>query len=937
MLDLKSTFKLTFLLVGTVLLTGSAFGQQTPSKRYQPVRSSDIQNQAVQQRFEQARPSTHMPPQQMQKLRPKFRASGQQNTQQAYGGVQHQFGDSPTVGQNPTRLNDARRNFQAPAVNSQMVRGQIQQASFEVDQDGNPVVPAILSGGIAQQPAAQPQTSQQLKPSFQAPTQFQAPKSQAPVVDEVTNKSPADFAAAMKQTRVRGPRIAPNELSSHQDGLSAQMAELRKRAEAKAKAEADRLAAQVAAEQREIQRLAAEKAEAERLAAEKMANAKAEAERVEAQRIAMEQAAEKAAQMEMEAERLEMERLAAERMAAEKLAEERLAAERAAAQRLAVEQAEADRLEAEQAEAARLAAAKLAAEKAANEISASDFIGQITGKQSNVSAPAPTQDTYTAQRLVAQDNSVRPDATPETEMPAVMQLTTDPEPQPVRDNQVRPVSSETDAPAAATIKLSSPAIQVDTYGPETVGVNKPANYQVVVRNTSETKAERILVGINMPQWVDIENVNLTSGGKEVTDGQNQARLVWSIDQIPANSTQTITITAVPRKAEMFDVGVEWTLVPRVGKTNITVTEPRLEMSISGPREVLFGESAIYHVTLRNPGTGPAEKVFVMLPEALGGARKPLDGPIPAGDETNFQVELLARTAGDLNLSATAVADGGLKVTSERALTVRRANLELSLEGPGLKYSGSIGQYTVTIKNSGDATANEIVTAVALPTGVKYLGGVDSVKLIEGGMRWAVGSLEPNQTRTFKINCQLDTSGDLQLEVGARGKGDLAASSACLTTVETVADLVLTVADPKGPLPTGEKVPYEIKVVNRGTKSAQGVNLVMQFSEGIEPKDATGLEHRIVPGQVLFSPIAKIDPGQEMRFMINAEAMKGGTHIFRAQLTCQDSDAREIAEGTTRFFGEAVTRSTPAPAEANTANAGASDSGFGSNDFGGFKR
>ena len=574
--------------------------------------------------------------------------------------------------------------------------------------------------------------------------------------------------------------------------------------------------------------------------------------------------------------------------------------------------------------------------EAAKEVSANDFIGQITG-QSNASTK--THDTYSAQRLVAKENTGERLAS----MPTAIQMTSDRQSlasQFVRDSQVRPVSSQQDAPAA-TLKLSAPAIQVETYGPETVGVNKPANYQVIVRNTSNSNAERILVGINMPTWVDIANVNLTSGGKEVTDGQNQARLVWSIDQIPANGSQTITITAVPRKAEMFDVGVEWTLVPRVGKTNITVTEPRLEMSISGPKEVLFGESAMYHVTLRNPGTGTAEKVFVMLPEALGGERQALD-PIPAGQDISFQVELLARTAGDLNLSATAVADGGLKVSADRSLTVRRANLEVGLEGPGLKYSGSPAQYTVTIKNSGDATAHELVTAVALPTGVKYLGGVDSVKLIEGGIRWGVGSLDPGQTRTFKINCLLNTSGDLQLEVGARGKGDLAASSACLTTVETVADLVLTVADPKGPLPTGEQVPYEIKVINRGTKSAQGVNLVMQFSEGIEPTKAEGLQHRIVSGQgqVLFSPIPKIDPGQEMRFKITAEASKSGTHIFRAQLTCQDSDAREIAEGTTRFFGETIESSTSAPAVNTTPTTDtttANSSGFGSNDFNGFKR
>ena len=195
----------------------------------------------------------------------------------------------------------------------------------------------------------------------------------------------------------------------------------------------------------------------------------------------------------------------------------------------------------------------------------------------------------------------------------------------------------------------------------------------------------------------------------------------------------------------------------------------------------------------------------------------------------------------------------------------------------------------------------------LPSGVKYLKGIDAVKLVDSGrgMRWPVGSLAPSESRTYEMFCQLDTSGDLKLEVGARGKRGLAASSEFKTTVETIADLVLSVNDLKGPLPTGEEVPYTIKIRNRGTKAAKGVNLVMQFSEGIEPRSAKGLEYQIAPGEVLFSPIAQINPGQEMTFEVNAEAYKSGTFIFRALLTCDESDTREVAEGTTRYFGDPV--------------------------------
>jgi uncharacterized repeat protein (TIGR01451 family) len=492
----------------------------------------------------------------------------------------------------------------------------------------------------------------------------------------------------------------------------------------------------------------------------------------------------------------------------------------------------------------------------------------------------------------------------------------------IQDTQVRPAAATQPTPEKASIKIAAPSIEVLTVGPQTIGINKPSIYRVIVRNNSTIKADRVLVGINLPAWVDIENLTMTSGGKEITDGKQQARLVWSVDQIAGNSNQTMTITAVPRKAEIFDVGVEWTLVPMVGKTTIRVTEPKLEMSISGPKEVQYGETALYHVAVRNPGTGAADNVTVMLPEALGGERANL-GVIPPGKEKNFQVELLARTAGDLNLLATATGDGSLKASAERALIVRRANLEITMRGPPLKYAGGIGKYSVTVNNSGDSTATDLLAAIALPAGVKYLKGIDAVKLIDGGMRWPVGSLAPGQSRTYDMFCELNSSGDLKLDAGVRGKAgsDLAASGFCTTTVETIADLVLTVADLKGPLPTGEKVPYTIKIRNRGTKAARGVDVVMQFSEGIEPHSAKGLEHRIAPGKVTFSPISKIDPGQEVSFEVTAEAYKSGTHIFRAQLTCKDSDSREIAEGTTRYFGDAV-----APPEmlnrpmANTADA-----------------
>jgi len=545
--------------------------------------------------------------------------------------------------------------------------------------------------------------------------------------------------------------------------------------------------------------------------------------------------------------------------------------------------------------------------------SASQFLDQINnGKTSqkfnSTSSPSPMKASR-ANYSEPQDGRFRSSSAP-------MRLN-------IRQTSSENDVDESDETESAAIRLKAPSIEVETFGPRSIGVNKPATYEVVVKNNSGSDAERILVGINLPEWVEVSNVNLTTGGKEVTDGNNKARLVWTIDRIGAGKTQTATILAVPRKAEMFDVGVEWTLVPRTGKANIRVTEPRLTMNISGPAEVEFGEVARYLVTVRNPGTGTAENVTVKLPEALGGERSVL-GDIPPGEEEVFQVELLARTAGELKLVAQASADGEIDASSDRKIIVRRANLAVEMEGPAMKFSGDVGTYTITMTNSGDAAANNLMAAVALPTGAKYVSGIESVKLIEDGINWQVGPLEPGQTRSFKVNCQMNGSGDMQLECGVR-QGDLAASAACLTRVETVADLVLEVEDPRGPLPTNKNVPYVVTIRNRGSRAAKQVELIMQFSEGIEPNSATGHQHRIVPGQVLFSPIDVVEPGQEVSFEITAAAHQQGTHIFRAQLTCHDSDSREIAEGTTRYFSsDGEVGEATSTANATSATIGNSD-------------
>jgi hypothetical protein len=95
--------------------------------------------------------------------------------------------------------------------------------------------------------------------------------------------------------------------------------------------------------------------------------------------------------------------------------------------------------------------------------------------------------------------------------------------------------------------------------------------------------------------------------------------------------------------------------------------------------------------------------------------------------------------------------------------------------------------------------------------------------------------------------------------------------------------------------------YEIRVVNRGTTDARGIAIVGLFSDGIEPVSVEGAQNMVREGRVTFQQVKSLPAGGEILLRIRAVASRAGTHIFRAEVVCEDLDVRLATEETTRFF------------------------------------
>jgi hypothetical protein len=169
------------------------------------------------------------------------------------------------------------------------------------------------------------------------------------------------------------------------------------------------------------------------------------------------------------------------------------------------------------------------------------------------------------------------------------------------------------------------------------------------------------------------------------------------------------------------------------------------------------------------------------------------------------------------------------------------------------------------------------------------------------MSWEIGVVEPGATRTFEFECVLLTEGENKLSMRVEAVAAETRAGSVVTRVRGVADLKLIVSDPAGPVKMDEEAIYEIQVINRGTRAAQGIDVIAQFGYGVEPVKTTGQTAELIPGQVIFDSIASIAPGEKVTLKVHARADKEGRHKIRVKLVGRDPETTLIQEEMTWFL------------------------------------
>jgi hypothetical protein len=460
--------------------------------------------------------------------------------------------------------------------------------------------------------------------------------------------------------------------------------------------------------------------------------------------------------------------------------------------------------------------------------------------------------------------------------------------------------------AAFSREMKVPGVKVTVNGPSSILVNEEGRYEVVAKNEGTESLNGLIVRVAVPSQVTLGNVAVSDGVAHPDNDKDGNTIIWELEQIPAGGSKNAVLMLKTAKAEHFALGIEWTGLPQNAEMKIEVQQPQLALALEGPSEVHFGKPQMYRIRVRNTGNADVRAVSVALTAEPYGSNQSEIGDIAAGTERIVEVELTFQQSGVLPIVATA-GSALSKVDARSAIDVlvKQSELVAAWYGPTEFYQGSEIDYELELSNTGS------IAALATNCMMKLPPGTDVVSLPPGATRngdqikWEIRKLDPQEKQVFPIRVSFSKLGDNQIVFTGECSSSTTTRAEFKTNIDSIADLHLTVSDPVAPAPVGQPVVYEVVIANRGKKSANDIEVIAQFSDGIEPVRMEGHAGRIVPGQAIFNSIQSIGPNDKLVLRIHAEASKPGVHRFRVEVKSKGSDTDLLEEESTRYLATSV--------------------------------
>lgn len=433
----------------------------------------------------------------------------------------------------------------------------------------------------------------------------------------------------------------------------------------------------------------------------------------------------------------------------------------------------------------------------------------------------------------------------------------------------------------------SPGVTVQWVRRGDFNVGQECDVDLIVQNTSKATIRSVTTEAVIPAAVEVLESNPPA--EEGADSPT-----WTFGELKPGETRTVSMKMIPRERG----GVRLDALVRLtgsSSTEFSVQEPMLAAEVSGPETVEVGEQVGFVVRVNNPGTGLASNVIIQaaVPDGLehrSGRILSIEiGTLNPGESRQAKLSLTAVKGGDYKLAVRAIADGELNAETVADLMIAEPQLNIAIAGPQEQMTGRTTDFTMSVSNAGNVQSANVRAKYRVPEGLEFISADRGGKYnkADHSIEWFVGTLQPDETSDFQLSLRATQTGELTHQAGVISEHGQVTLCDYATTVEGMAALKLEIVASDKTLAKGEKVTWEVRIRNTGTRPAVNVGMSCEMPSGIELIHADGpTQHIAENGIMVFRSLPVIQPSEEIVYTIEANCVRTGTHRLRMRVASE---------------------------------------------------
>lgn len=480
-------------------------------------------------------------------------------------------------------------------------------------------------------------------------------------------------------------------------------------------------------------------------------------------------------------------------------------------------------------------------------------------------------------------------------MLVVQGCTCPPEPKPVACGPVGDMTSKMEFPTCNRVTVEKTA-------PRQVIAGADFNYTIKVTNKNRTAVNDVVLVETLPAGIRFKSAT----PMPATTG---AVYRWNLGNMAAGSSQNIVITGSALKTGDLVTCSEILVKPDTMCMTLAAIEPRLDVTLTGPADMVVCDPITYKIIVKNSGTGQVCNVVVKdnLPEgmtALDGSTSVTRnfGNLAPGQSRELAIDARVDKTGRYINRATASADNGLLASSSEVATLFRTPvLVVTKSGPSTEFVGKELTYSINVQNTGDAVSKNTVLTEQIHRGTHFKSASNGGKLSSSYVMWQLGDLQPGEKKSVTVTVVPSEKGTITTM--ATAKAYCAESSQSLTTVvKGIPAILLECVDMEDPIRIGNNETYEIRVTNQGSEIGTNIVVKCELPAELEFVSADGPTAASAQGRnISFAPLPTLNAGATAVFKVVAKGLNVGDVRFMVNLKSDQMTTSAMETESTHIY------------------------------------